>query len=315
MERTVFHLDGIAARFVALALLWGASFLFIKVALDGLSPGQIMMARLVLGATFLAVVMKVTKRRWPREPSVVLALLLISVFACVLPFLLYAWAGQFLPSGLSSIYNATAPLATLLVSLLVIPEEKLVGGRIGGLAIGAIGVVVLATPWNAFTDAGGHLAPLAHLACLSANLCYGVAFTLSRKLLKSGRYDATTIAAGQIGIAAVLGLLLAPFVGGLEPVRLTIPIIASMALLGFLGTGIAYIWHTDIIAMWGAAPAATVTYAVPMVGVVLGILLLGERLHWNEPLGGLLILGGLLMTQGRFTGRLRSYRNNPLSKE
>jgi drug/metabolite transporter (DMT)-like permease len=293
----------------------GIEFPTYQVSLEGLSPGQVMILRLAFGGVFLATVMRVTGRRWPREPRVLMSLAAVSMFSCVVPFQLYAWAGQYLPSSLSSIYNATAPLATLLVSLILIPDERLTGKRIGGLVAGAMGVVILAAPWGTQALKSEDPVVLAQLACLAANLCYGVAFTLSRMLLRSSGYDATTIAGGQIGIAAIFGLVLAPFIGGFEPVNLTLPVVASIVALGSLGTGLAYIWHFNIIAAWGAPSAATVTYAIPIIGVGLGILVFGESLQWNEPVGGVLILFGPLVSQGWIGGAGRRSPINPSSPE
>jgi len=288
--------------FAAVSLAWGASFLFIKVAGTGLAAVQVMVGRLGLGAALLVLVMLITRRRWPRGIRIWGNLLLISAFLCVIPFTLYAWAGQHIPSGLSSIYNATTPIATLLVALALLPDERLTRTRTVGLLIAATGVVVVASPWSlTLNEQNGTVLLLAQLACLGANLCYAIAFVLSRRLLRTGEYDATTIAASQITLAAVLGLAISPFIGGLEPVHLDIPVVASMLALGLVCTGVVYIWHATIIGAWGATAGATVTYVTPLVGVVLGIAVLGETLHWNEPVGGLLILAGVLISQGLLT--------------
>ncbi|MET7331975.1 DMT family transporter [Nonomuraea sp. NPDC005650] len=293
----------VGAQFVALAIVWGASFLFIKVSLEGLSPAQVMVGRLALGGIFLAAVMLATRRRWPRDVRTWGSLAVISVFLCVAPFLLYAWAGQYIPSGLSSIYNATTPIAALLVSLIVLPDERLTRARTAGLLIAAVGVVVVAAPWSTVGEAHGGPLFLAQLACLGANLCYGIGFVLSRRLLRTNRYDPTTIAAGQIVLAAAIGLVLAPFIGGFEPVLASPSVVTGLLALGVIGTGLAYIWNTRVIAAWGATAASTVTYVTPVVGVILGILVLGETIHWNEPAGGLLVILGILISQGRLTPR------------
>ncbi|WP_326641195.1 DMT family transporter [Streptosporangium sp. NBC_01755] len=85
------------------------------------------------------------------------------------------------------------------------------------------------------------------------------------------------------------------------PVHLDLPVVASMAALGILGTGLAYIWNTTVIARWGATAASTVTYLTPLVGVVLGVLVLGEALTWNQPLGAVVVVVGIMTGQGVFT--------------
>jgi drug/metabolite transporter (DMT)-like permease len=172
-----------------------------------------------------------------------------------------------------------------------------------GLIVGSVGVVVIAAPWNISFEGSGADQLLAQLACLGANACYAISYVLQRRLLRGGQYDPTSIAASQILLAALLGLLLAPLIGGLEPVQLSVPVVVSLALLGMLGTGLAYIWVNNIIVTWGPTPASTVTYVTPVVGVVLGIVVLGETLHWNEPVGGVIILLGVLLTQGVLRSR------------
>ena len=113
-------------------------------------------------------------------------------------------------------------------------------------------------------------------------------------------YDATTIAATQITIAAAITAFLVPFLG-VTPIDLSLPVVASMAILGGIGTGIAYIWNTRIIQTWGATLASTVTYATPVIGVTLGVLILNETLHWNEPVGAALVILGILTSQGRLS--------------
>ncbi len=233
------------------------------------------------------------------------ALLLIALFQGVLPFLLFAWAGQHLPSGVSSIYNATAPLTTLLFSLMLLPDEKLTRARTYGLLLAAAGVIVIAGPWRFDFDSGDPNVLWANLACLGATSCYGVAYVIIRRVLRAGEYDAVTIAASQITLGTVIGIIIAPFIGGLEPMQLTPAIIWSMVVLGVVGTGIAYVWNNDVIGAWGASAASTATYVTPIVGVALGMIVLGEMLHWNEPVGGIIILLGVLVSQGRLRPRRR----------
>lgn len=282
-------------QFALLALIWGSSFLFMKLALEGLSPSQVVAGRLGLGALTLVIVMVVTRRRWPRDGGFWARMVIVAMLLCVVPFLLFAWAGQHIPSGLSSIYNATTPIMTLLVSLVALPDERLTPRRTIGVIIAAAGVVLVAAPWT-ITGADGPVSLLAQLACLGATLCYGVGIVAMRRIIRDRREDATTIASVQVSIAAVVALALVPVIG-LAPIRLDAPVVVGIVLLGALGTGVAYVWSTRVVQVWGATRASTVTYLTPLVGVVLGMLVLGERLHWNEPVGGVVVLAGVLLAQ------------------
>ncbi|MFC7405609.1 DMT family transporter [Georgenia alba] len=285
-------------KYLGLALMWGASFLFIRVSLDGLSPAQVVLGRIVIGALTLAAIMTVTRRRWPRDPRLLGHAVVLGVLLCVVPFLLFAWAGQHIPSGLSSIYNATTPIMTMLVGLVVLPAERLTPVRSLALVLAGVGVVVVAAPWRL---AGGPVDQhyyLAQLAALGATTCYGMAFVYMRRFV-SGRpdVDGVTIAATQVGSAAVIMVLLAPFLAS-DPVTLSPSIVGSMLALGALSTGIAYAWNPEVVRAWGAALASTVTYLTPLVGVLLGVLVLGEALTINQPIGALIVIAGIVVGQG-----------------
>ena len=299
----MFHRFATPILFGLLALIWGSSFLFIKLALEGMSPVQVVVGRLGFGALTLVIVMLVTRRRWPRDRGFWARMLVVSVLLCVVPFLLFAWAGQHIPSGLSSIYNATTPIMSMLVSLVALPDERLTAMRTLGLFIAAAGVVLVAAPWTINFD-NGPTSLLAQLACLGATLCYGLGIVAMRRLIRNRSEDATTIATVQVVIGAAVAGLLVPFFG-LAPMRLDASVIIGIVLLGALGTGVAYVWSTRVVQEWGATRASTVTYLTPIVGVVLGMLVLGERLHWNEPVGGVVVLLGVLLAQGMLAARSR----------
>ncbi|MDJ0321226.1 DMT family transporter [Pseudarthrobacter sp. PS3-L1] len=294
--------------YLGAALIWGASFLFMKTGLTGLAPSQVALSRLVLGAATLCLIMLLTRRRWPRERRLWAHLAVVSVFLCVAPFLLFAWAGQFLPSGLSSILNATTPIMTLAVGAIALPKERLRRLQIGGIFVGGLGVALVVGPWRVLGDPAIHESVPAQLACLGATLCYGIAFVYLRKfVLGTHSYDPVVISAVEISLAAVIMVLLSPFIA-FEPISLDPSVVLSMLALGGLGTGVAYIWMTIIVDTWGPTAASTVTYLTPLVGVVLGIFVLGEVLHWNEPVGGVVVVLGILTSQGKLRLLRRGHR-------
>ncbi|MEC3979385.1 DMT family transporter [Amycolatopsis sp. H20-H5] len=292
---------GIAARFALLAVVWGSSFLFIKVGLTGLQPAQVALARAGFGALTLLVVLLVRRRPLPRDPALWGHLAVVSVLLCVVPFLLFSWAEQYISSGLASIFNATTPLITMIVASLALSTERLTRDRLLGLLLGFAGVLTIVGVWQG-VDLSKELT--AQLACLGATTCYGLAFVYLRRFVSGRGVDSTTVAFGQIGFAALILLALSPAIAT-APVHLTTPVVLSMVALGSLGTGIAYVWNAAIIDAWGAANASAVTYLTPVVGVVLGILVLDEPLSWNQPVGAVLVILGILAAHGRLKVRDR----------
>lgn len=281
-------------QFIALALTWGASFFFMKVSLDGFSPPQVVLVRLVTGAVALGVIAMVRRERAPRNPVVWAHLAVVGVMLCVAPFLLFAWAIDHMDSGLASIYNATTPLMTMLIAVVALPEERPTRSRLAGLLAGFIGVLIVLGPWR---DLGGG-AGLAPAACLLATASYGIAFVYLRKFVAPHGLPAVTAATVQVGVSALIMLALTPAIA-LDNVHLTARIGIGVLALGIFGTGLAYVWNTNIVAAWGATNASTVTYVIPVVSVALGVLVLAEHLRWNEPIGAVLIAAGFLISRNR----------------
>ncbi|HYI32053.1 MAG TPA: DMT family transporter [Glaciibacter sp.] len=289
-----------------MGVIWGASFLFMKVALEGVSFGQVAWSRLVLGGLTLGVIVLLTRPRigggpvLPREPVVWLHFLVIAVSGCAIPHLLFAWAEQYVSSSLASIYNAVTPITTALMVTLAFRVERLGRGQVAGIVIGILGVVVIIGPWQ-YAALTGNL--WGQLACLAAAICYGFTFGYTRKFLSGRPIAGSTFAFLNIGLAGVIMAFLTPALAW-SPVSLTWPIVLSLLALGALGTGVAYIWNINVLRAWGPTNASTVTYVTPVVGVALGVLVLAETFSWHEPVGALLVLFGILLTQRRL--RLRS---------
>jgi len=286
----------IAVQFGLAGLVWGASFLFMALALDGLSPAQVATGRTVFGALTLGLIALVTRDRLPREGRVWAHLAVLSVTFAALPYLLFAWAQQYLASGVTSILNATTPIMTALLAGLLFKVEKLAREQIIGIVVGTLGVVVIVGPWQGLGAGTGGIAP--YLAVLGATACYGVSLSYMRRFLRDTGLSAIMLSFVMIGLAAVWMLILTPAIG-LDPVSLTPSVVIAIVLLGALGTGFAYAWNQNVVRVWGATRSATVTYISPVVGVALGVLILGEVLAWNEPVGALLVLLGVLLAQRR----------------
>lgn len=285
---------GILLQFLVTGAAWGSSFLFIKIALTGVSVGQVVWSRLILGGLMLGVFMILGRHKLPREPMMWIHFTVIAISGCVIPYLLISWSELTISSGLASIYNATTPIATALLVTLAFRVESLNVNQLLGVAVGVIGVIVIIAPWQ--VGLSGDLP--GQLASIGASVSYGFTFAYMRKFISHRPISGVTVAFMQIAIGGVIMLLLTPVVAW-HPVTLDPWIIVSLVCLGVISTGFAYIWNINVLRAWGPTLASTVTYVVPVVGVILGIVVLNETFSWHEPTGAVLVLIGILLAQDR----------------
>lgn len=292
----------ITVQFVLAGIVWGASFLFMKVSLTGISPAQVAWTRILLGALTLGALVLLRREHLTRSLKVWAHLTVLGLTFCVIPFLLFSWAQQHVSSGVASIFNATTPIMTAIMAWLVFRVERLKALQVVGIGVGILGVIVIIAPWQGIALDGSLVA---ELAILGATASYGFSFAYMRRFVSHTGMSALAFTFGYIAMAGVVMALLTPFLV-LTPVRLDVPIIVSLLLLGCLGTGIAYVWNQNTVRAWGPTRASTVTYITPVVGVILGIVILGETVTWNEPIGALVVFLGILLAQDRLRRRART---------
>lgn len=284
--------------FLLLAAIWGCSFAFIEVSLRALSAVQVAAGRLALGAAALLLITVVTRTPLPRSWRTWAHLAVVGALLNAVPFTLFAYGQQYISSVLAGIINAATPLSTLLVILAAFPEEKPTRDRVSGLGVGFVGVCIVLGVWRGF---GGEWAGV--LACLAAITCYGLAFPYSRRNLTGRGERPLQLATGQVLTATAMMLPPLLVTGTAPPGELSPSVIGAMLLLGVLGSGLAYILNFRIIAAAGASTASTVTYLTPIIAALVGVAVLGEHVSWNQPLGGLVVLTGVALAQGRLRRR------------
>lgn len=256
--------------------------------------------RVALGALALSIVLGVTRQRLPSDRRLWGHLAVAALLLNAAPFTLFAFGQTQVSSILAGIWNATTPLLVLVVVMAALPQERPTRQRMAGLLVGFAGVVVVLGPWKGLED--GALA--GHLACLGAATCYGLGFPYTRRFL-AGRPESTvTLSTGQLLCATAQMALVTLLVGG-APAPLEAGVVAAMLTLGILGTGVAYILNYAIVRKAGATTASTVTYLIPLFSTVLGVGVLGEALSWHEPVGALVVLGGVAISQGRLSSLVR----------
>ena len=281
-------------QFGLVALIWGASFMFMEVELEaGIDPVHVALLRCVFGATALVLIALATRVPLPRDPVLYGHLLVVAAAMNAVPFLLFAFGQTEVSSLLAGILNATTPLLTLLVSLGMLPGERPTRQRVLGLVIGFAGVVVVLAPWGGL----GSGSLLGALACLGAATCYGIGFPYMRRNLGGRPESSVAISAVQVTLGALLLACFAPF-GALPEQLPGVDAWLAVLALGVLGTGVAYIMNFNVVRAAGAQTASMVTYLVPLFAVFFGVTVLGESISWHEPAGAALIITGVAVSQG-----------------
>ena len=281
--------------YIALGVVWGCSFIFIKLGLEFLTPFGVAFVRCALGAITLLIVVKIKKIKLPSDKSTWRKLWILAMLLNVIPGILFAYAEVYVTSVLAGIINATTPLATLIVMLIAFREERLKVEQIIGIIIGAIGVMVVLGIWQGV----GENQLTGVIALLIAVTCYGISFPYTvRNIIPLG-LKPEAAATTQLVMAAITLLPFYLFDGISQDNYRTSSLLAMLAL-GILGSGVAYIWNFSIIAAAGSSIASSVTYLTPVVAIIVGWVFLGEALSWFEPVGALLVIIGAATSQGRF---------------
>jgi drug/metabolite transporter (DMT)-like permease len=279
-----------------LATIWGASFLFMRIATPEFGPVLVATIRIAVAAMFLFAVLAIrggVRELWEHKG----ALVVVGAVSSALPFTLFAYATLSVTAGTAAVLNATAPLFAALVAYIWL-RDRLTRAQVLGLAVGFAGVVVLM--WDEIAVDGDRRAALAVLAGLIASVSYGVAVNYTKTHLQT--LDPFVTAAGS---QITSTLLLLPFVPLQAPSAPSPIAWAAVLTLGVLCTGIAYILYFRLIARIGPARAITVTYLVPVFGMLWGLVFLGEAITPAMFIAcGVILLGTALATGNlRLAGR------------
>ncbi|MGA5068466.1 DMT family transporter [Streptomyces exfoliatus] len=285
-------------RFGVLALIWGFSFLLIKVGTEGFAPLQVAFGRLFFGTAVLAVALVVKRDRLPRGARVWGHLAVAAFLLNALPFSLFAYAELTISSTLAGICNATTPLWGMLLSLVALSEDRPTRIRAAGLGIGFMGVLTVLGAWQGFSGLDVTGTALALLASFS----YAIGWIYVRRTLTGTGVSNLSLAGSQVGLAALQLAVVTPlFASAPESVEL-MPLLAVIAL-GALGTGYAMLLQYGVVAEVGPTTASMVTYFVPVIATAAGVALLDEQITWNTPLGAVVVLAGAALTQTRTSRR------------
>jgi drug/metabolite transporter (DMT)-like permease len=280
--------------YIALGIVWGCSFIFIKLGLEFLTPFGVAFGRCALGALALLLYLKIKGLSLVRDRKMIGHLWVVSLLLNVIPGIFFAWAETEVTSILAGIINAVTPLMTLIAIIVVSRSEKPTRPQIVGLLVGFLGVLTVLGAWQGLGDN-----PLwAILILLGAVTCYGFSFPYSRRFILPAQRAPEVMAATQVTLGAITLLPLFLF-NGISKNEYHLGPVLAMVALGVFGSGFAYIWNFIIMRDAGSAIASSVTYVTPLVAVLVGFIFLSEIPHWYEPVGAAIVLLGAAIAQGR----------------
>ncbi|WP_078632026.1 DMT family transporter [Streptomyces resistomycificus] len=288
-------------RFGALSLIWGFSFLLIKVGTDGYAPFQVTLGRLVFGTAVLAAAMAVRRERLPRGARTWAHLMVAAFFLNALPFSLFAYSELTIPSTLAGICNATSPLWGMALSLVALSEDRPTRVRVAGLGLGFLGVLTVLGAWQGFNGLDATGTAMALLASLS----YPIGWIYVRRTLAGSSHSNLSMTGAQLLLATLQLAIVTPLFTSL-PTDFAVTPLLAIAALGALGTGLAVLLQYGLVAEVGPTTAQMVTYFIPVIATAAGVAILGESLTWSTPVGAVIVLAGAALTQARPRQRDRS---------
>lgn len=279
--------------YVGTSIMWGLSFFFIMVGLQSLTPNQVAAGRVTIGALTLWVLVLILRLKIPKAGKYLGHFFVMGLLNNSLPGLFFAYAETSVSSIVASIMNATVPLLGLLATVFIFREAKPRLNQQVGLAVGLLGVCVVLGIWQG--SGANDIAGI--LYCLAAVSLYGISFPYMRRFIL------------PIGLHPIMGAALQLTFGTLQvlpfaliewaPLKPTSASLWAVIALGAFGSGLAFATHFYVVEKVGPLVASTVTYWMPLVAVIAGTFLLKEDLHWYEPVGGVIVLIGILIMQGR----------------
>jgi drug/metabolite transporter (DMT)-like permease len=285
----------------ALALIWGVSFLLIKVAVKDMSPAVLLLLRAASGLLGLAVIAKAMGRPLigPGWRTRLGSFAFMAVTNAIIPWIAIAWGEERISSGLASILNSTTTLWTAVIIYWAMPSERPSIVNYVGVAVGFAGVVILVLP--DLTTHGVSANVLGTLAVLVASLSYALNAIYQRTRMRN--VSVFDISIGQLAAATVFAIPLA--IPSLPGVHVAWQSLAAVLALGAAGTGVAYLLYYFVMNSLGAVRAAGVTFLVPVTAVFWGVVLLHETVSLPMVIGMVVILAGILLANLRRTGERR----------
>ncbi|MGZ0153247.1 DMT family transporter [Kribbella sp. WER1] len=289
---------------LALAAIWGCSFLFISVGVRELPPLYLALGRVLAGSVVLLAILVVKREPLPRDPRIWAHSFVVGAIGSAIPWTLFGYGEQRIPSLLAGIWNGITPLIVLPIAVLIFRTEKFSAQRGVGLLIGFLGMLVVLGAWR--VTGGADLAGQG--LCMLAAFFYGLAIPYQKRFLAGTSLSGTALSTTLLLCATVQLAVVAPLVTGQAPPApwsLSAKVVLSVIALGALGSGLAFVLNMRNIRLIGASRSSMVTYLMPVFSILVGVIVLHEHITWYQPVGGLIVLSGVAVSQGLLTGLRR----------
>ena len=288
-----------------LALLWGAAYPLTKVSVHEIPMLTYSLGRTAIGALMLWLVLRFNGQKLPGWDRIWIHLSIMALVHNAAPYVLVAWGSQTVDSGLAAIITSTAPLFTIILAHYIVADDRMTPAKLLGVLVAIGGMIVLLSP---SFQAGLAASREGMTAVLAASLCYGVATVYTRKFLRG--LPALVGPTAQLIVAS--GFLLPVSLLLERPYQLPIPSVTSLIAWGaaaVLSTAVAFIIFYRLIEMASPSFVSMVSYLIPVVAAVLGVLVLGEQLLWNAYVGFGIILAGVTIANGLLNQQFNQVRN------
>jgi drug/metabolite transporter (DMT)-like permease len=282
---------------LTLAAIWGCSFLFISVGVRELPPLYLALGRVVAGSVVLLAILVVKRESLPRDPRLWAHSFVLGAIGSAIPWTLFGYGEERIPSLLAGIWNGITPLIVLPIAVLIFRTETFSLQRGLGLVIGFLGMLVVLGAWH--VQGGADLTGQA--LCMLAAVFYGLAIPYQKRFIAGTTLSGTALSASLLLCATVQLAIVAPIVTRQAPPApwsLSIEVVLSVVALGALGSGLAFVLSLRNIRLIGASRSSMVTYLMPVFSIIVGVIVLHEHIAWYQPAGGLIVLLGVAVSQG-----------------
>ncbi len=292
--------------FGLISFFWGSSYLFIKIGVETMPPLTLIAGRLFFGTLVLGAALLIVRSPLPRQRSVYAKLVFMACVNIVIPFSLITWGEQYIDSSLAAILQATTPLFTIVIASLALAEEAITLNRLVGLILGFGGVVVLFS--HGLSAGSGSSSLQGEIALVLSSLSYAIGGVFVRVNMRG--LHPTVPAFFQVSIALLITAGLALLIE--SPVQLpdTPTELFAVLWLGVFGSSLAYLIYFRLVHVMGPTRISLITYVMPIVGIVLGLVVLDETIDLNTIVGTAIILAGVGLVNSR-RGARRLFGRTP----